>query len=157
MEDAPDPVKFLKAVRLDASDSQVYSRECAARDGEWLVSGGYAVCDPTGVTHRTPNCHCLTSFIGVRGRCTIAEVVEMEKSEYQQVIERLVRHFVDDLGAPTLEAAGAVAEEEAAYTAELCDSFSAGVWITVERTPGGDGIREHYSVFKRLMIGGHKL
>jgi hypothetical protein len=44
-----------------------------------------------------------------------------------------------------------------AYTAELCDSFSAGVWITVERTPGDDRIKEHYSVFKRLMIGGHKL
>jgi hypothetical protein len=152
-------VKFLKAVRLNASDSLVHSQAGAAREGEWLVSGGYAVCDPTGVTHRTPNCHCLTSFVGVVscGRCTIAEVVEMDKSEYQQVIERLVRHFVDDLGAPTLEAAGAVAEEEAAYTAELCDSFSAGVWITVERNPGGDGIRDHYSVFKRLMIGGHKL
>ena len=152
-------MKFLKAVRLDASDSLVYSQEGAAQDGEWLVSGGYAVCDPTGATHRKPNCHCLTSFIGVvsHGRCTIAEVVEMDESEYQQVIERLVRHFVDDLGAPTLEAAGAVAEEEAAYTAELCDSFSAGVWITVERTPGGDDIREHYSVFKRLMIGGHQL
>ena len=152
-------MNFLKAVRLDASDSLVYSQEGAAREGEWLVSGGYAVCDPTGVTHRTPICHCLTSFVGVVscGRCTIAEVVEMDKSEYQQVIERLVRHCVDDLGAPTLEAAGAVAEEEAAYTAELCDSFSAGVWITVERTPGGDGIREHYSVFKRLMIGGHRL
>jgi hypothetical protein len=152
-------VKFLKAVRLYASDSLVNSQEGAAQDGEWLVSGGYAVCDPTGATHRTPNCHCLTSFIGVvsHGRCTIAEIVEIGEVEYHEVIERLVRHCMDDLGAPTLEAAGAVAEEEAAYTAELCDSFSAGVWITVERTPGGDGIREHYSVFKRLMIGGHKL
>ena len=152
-------MKFLKAVRLDASDSQVYSREGAACDGEWLVSGGYAGCDPTGTTHRTPNCHCLTSFIGTvsRGRCTIAEVEEIDKSEYQQVIERLVRHFVDDLGAPTLAAASAVAEEEAAYTAELCESFSSGMWITVERTRGEDGIKEHYSVFKRLMIGSHKL
>ena len=152
-------MKFLKAVLLDASDSQVYSREGAARDGEWLVSGGYAVCDPTGVTHRAPNCHCLTSFIGVvgRGRCTIAEVVEIDKSEYQQVIERLVRHFMDDLGAPTLEAARVVAEEEAVYTTELCESFSSEVWITVKRTPGDDRIKEHYSVFKRLMIGSHKL
>jgi len=104
-------VNFLKAVRLDASDSLVYSQEGAAREGEWLVSGGYAVCDPTGVTHRTPICHCLTSFVGVvsYGRCTIAEVVEMDKSEYRQVIEHLVRHCVDNLGAPTLEAAGAVA------------------------------------------------
>lgn len=128
-------MKFLKALRLDASDSQVYSREGAARDGEWLVSGGYAVCDPTGVTHRAPNCRCLTSFVGVlsRGRCTIAEVVEIDTSEYQRVIERLVRHFLDDLGAPTLAAASAVAEEEATYTAELCESFSSEVWITVIR------------------------
>jgi hypothetical protein len=152
-------VKFLKAVRLDVSDTLVYSQEGAAQDGEWLVSGGYAVCDPTGATHRKPNCHCLTSFIGVlsHGRCTIAEVVEIGKVEYQQVIERLVRHFMDDLGAPTLEAARTVAEDEAAYTAELCESFSPEVWITVKRTPGDDGIKEHYSVFKRLMIGGHKL
>jgi hypothetical protein len=152
-------VKFLKAVRLDVSDTLVYSQEGAAQDGEWLVSGGYAVCDPTGATHRKPNCHCLTSFIGVVSyrRCTIAEVVEIGKVEYQQVIERLVRHFMDDLGAPTLEAARTVAEDEAAYTAELCESFSPEVWITVKRTPGDDGIKEHYSVFKRLMIGGHKL
>jgi len=31
------------------------------------------------------------------------------------------------------------------------------VWITVKRTPTEQGAREHYSVFKRLMIGGHKL
>jgi hypothetical protein len=31
------------------------------------------------------------------------------------------------------------------------------VWITVKRTPADDGVKEHYSVFKRLMIGGHKL
>ena len=118
-------MKFLKAVRLDASDTRVYSQEGAAQDGEWLVSGGYAVCDPSGATHRKPNCHCLTSFIGVvsRGRCTVAEVVEIDKVEYQQVIERLVRHFVDDLGAPTLEAARAVAGEEVSYTAAQARTF----------------------------------
>jgi hypothetical protein len=47
-------IKFLKAVRLDASDSLVYSQEGAAREGEWVVSGGYAVCDPKSVTHRSP-------------------------------------------------------------------------------------------------------
>ncbi len=152
-------MKFLRAVRLDTSDTLVYSAEGAAQDGEWLVSGGYAVCDPTGATHRQPKCYCLTSFIGVvsHGRCTIAEVVGIDKVEYQQVIECLVRHFMDDLGAPTLEAARAVAEDEAAYTADLCESFSPEVWITVKRAPGDNGITEHYSVFKRLMIGGHKL
>ena len=91
------------------------------------------------------------------GRCTIAEIVEIGEVEYHEVIERLVCHFMDDLGAPTLEAARAVAEEEAAYTADLCESFSPEVWITVKRTQGDEGIKEHYSVFKRLMIGGQKL
>ena len=152
-------MKFLKAVRLDASDSLVYSHDGAARDGEWLVSGGHAVCDPTGSSHRTPQCHCLISFVGVEshGRCTIAEVVEIDATGYRQIIERLTRHFVDDLGAPTVEAARAAAEDEAGYTADLCESFNREVWITVKRTPADDGIKEHYSVFKRLMIGGHKL
>ena len=45
-------MKFLKAARLDASDGLVYSEGGAAQDGEWLVSGGYAVCDPTGMFKR---------------------------------------------------------------------------------------------------------
>jgi hypothetical protein len=144
-------MKFLKAVRLDASDGHVYSEGGAARDGEWLVSGGYAVCDPAGSSHRTPKCRCLTSFVGAEshGRCTLAEVVEIDATEYRQIIERLTRHFVDDLGA--------AAEDEAEYTADLCESFSLEVWITVKRTPSDDGVKEHYSVYKRLMIGGHKL
>ena len=96
-------MKFLKAARLDASDGLVHSEGGAAQDGEWLVSGGYAVCDPTGSSHRTPKCHCLTSFVGVEshGRCTIAEVVEIDATEYLQIIERLTRHF--ELGRPGLE------------------------------------------------------
>ena len=152
-------MKFLRAVRLDASDSHLYADGGAARDGEWLVSGGYAVCDPTGASHRRAPCHCLTSFVGVEshGRCTLAEVVEIGETEYRQIIERLTRHFVDELGAPTLDAARGVAEDEAQYTADLCESFSSEVWITVKRTPADDGVKERYSVFKRLMIGGHKL
>jgi hypothetical protein len=146
-------------VRLDASDCLVYSHEGAARDGEWLVSGGYAVCDPSGLSHRTPKCHCLISFVGVEshGRCTIAEIAEIDEIQYQQILERLTRHLRDDLGAPTLEAARVVAEDEAQYSADLCKSFSPGVWITIKRTPADGAIKEHYSVFKRLMIGGHKL
>jgi len=152
-------MKFLKAVRLDASDDLVYSEGGAARDGEWLVSGGYALCDPTGASHRTPKCRCLTSFVGVEshGRCTVAEVVEIDETGYRQIIERLTRYFTDNLGAPTMEAARTAARDEAEYTADLCESFSPEVWITVERTPADDGVKEHYSVFKRLMIGGHKL
>jgi len=154
-------MKFLKAVRLDASDSHLYATEGAAEDGEWLVSGGYAVCNLDSGQHFRPHCRCDTSFIGLTnlGRCTIAEVVEIDEATYRRHMETLTRHFLNHLGAPSEEAARALAEEEVAYTADLCESFNPEVWITVKRTPkpGGEGFDEHYSVFKRLMIGAHKL
>lgn len=152
-------VKFLKAVRLDVSDSKIFAAEGALEDGEWVVSGGYAVCDLASGSHRQAGCRCDVSFIGLgnRKRCTLAEVVEMDETTYRQHIETLIRHFLEVLGAPSREAARAVAEEEISYTAEICESFEPGLWITVKRTPSEQGIKEHYSVFKRLMLGGHKL
>lgn len=152
-------MKFLKAVRLDDSDARILAGEGgAAEDGEWVVSGGYAVCD-LAQGHRTPRCHCDTTFIaaGARRRCTIAEVAEIDEASYEQVKHSLARHFLEELGAPTPDAARAAAADECAYTADLAGGFTAEVWITVKREPTEDGVGERYSVFKRLMIGSHKL
>jgi hypothetical protein len=152
-------VKFLKAVRLDDSDDRVLDDEGgAAAGGEWVVSGGYAACD-LAHGHRTPRCHCDTTFVaaGTRRRCTIAEVADIEEAAYEQVKQALARHLLEDLGAPSAEAAATAAEDECAYTRELAESFPTEVWITVKREPTEDGVGERYSVFKRLMIGTHKL
>jgi hypothetical protein len=152
-------MKFLKAVRLDDSDARIFAGEGgAAEDGAWVVSGGYAVCD-LAQGHRTTCCHCDSTFIaaGARQRCTLAEVAEIDDAAYEQVIQALSRHFLEELGAPTIEAARAAAEDECAYTADLAEGFPADAWITVRREPTADGVGERYSVFKRLMIGSHKL
>lgn len=152
-------MKFLKAVRLDDSDARILAEEGgAAEDGEWVVSGGYAVCD-LARGHRTPRCHCDTTFVaaGARRRCTIAEVTEIDDVVFKQLIEDLAQFLLAELGAPTLEAAQAAAADECAYTAELAGGFPLEVWITVKREPSADGVGERYSVFKRLMIGSHKL
>jgi Family of unknown function (DUF6505) len=152
-------VKFLKAVRLDDSDSRLLATTGgAAEDGEWVVSGGYAACD-LARGHRTPQCRCDTTFLaaGSLRRCTIAEVVEIGESDYGRIGEALARHFVEDLGAPSWEAAREAAGDECAYTADLAGGFSAGVWITVTREPTEEGVGERYKVFERLMIGSHKL
>jgi len=152
-------MKFLKAIRLDDSDARILAEEAgAAEDGEWVVSGGYAVCDITR-GHRTPRCHCDTTFIsaGTRRRCTIAAVADIDQAVYQQVEQSLARHFLEDLGAPTPEAAAEAAADECAYTAELAAGFPDDVWITVKRELREDGVGERYSVYKRLMIGSHKL
>lgn len=152
-------MKFLKAVRLDASDARIYAAEGgAAAEGEWVVCGGYAVCD-LAQGHRMPHCHCDTTFLAVASarRCTIAEVAAIDDTEYAVLKERLARHFQDEFGAPSAEAAHAAAEEECAYTAELAAGFPDAVWLTVRREPAADGVGERYSVFNRLMIGSHKL
>jgi len=152
-------MKFLKAVRLDDSDARIYAQEGgAAEDGEWVVSGGYAVCDPAKGHRRAP-CHCGTTFVAVRshGRCTLAEVADIDPAVYDELKELLVSHFLDDLGAPSPGAAREAAEDECAYTAGLAAGFPDEVWITVQRDPTADGVGERYAVFKRLMIGAHKL
>lgn len=150
-------MKFLKAVRLDTTDSRVFGADAAA-EGEWVVSGGYAVAGPAA-GERGPLTHRDNSFIGVasHGRCSIAEVCEIDAATYRDLIERLTQHCLNALGAPSPEAARTTAEEECAYTIDLCESFSPAVWITVRREETADGVAEHYSVFKRLMIGAHKL
>jgi hypothetical protein len=152
-------MKFLKAVRLDDSDDRLLAESGgAARDGEWVVSGGYAVCD-LKAGHRIERCRCDSTFVaaGARRRCTIAEVADIEAGAYEAVKEVLARHFLEDLGAPTPDAARAAAEDECAYTADLAGGFPPEVWITVKRQATEDGVGERYSVFKRLMIGTHKL
>ncbi len=152
-------MKFLKAVRLDDSDARIYAGEGgAAEDGEWVVSGGYAVCD-LAAGHRRAPCHCDTTFIAAksRGRCTIAEVADITPAIYDEIRKWLTRHFLDDLGAPSIEAAREAAEDECAYTADLAAGFPNEVWITVKREPTANGVGERYSVFRRLMIGAHKL
>ena len=79
-------MKFLKAVRLDDSDARIFAAEGgAAEDGEWVVSGGYAVCD-LAQGHRAARCHCDSTFVaaGARRRCTLAEVAEIGRASCRE-------------------------------------------------------------------------
>ncbi len=151
-------MRFLKSVVLDNSDACLFGAEGAASEGEWVVSGGYAVATrapraPGSVDKRD------NTFVGVtsHGLCTIAEVCEIDATDYRRLVGELAQHFFDDLGAPSLEAATAAAEDECAYTADLCETLSVGIWLTVRREQTADGVGEHYSVYERLMIGSHPL
>jgi hypothetical protein len=152
--------KLLKAVRLDDSDDRLFSVHGAAKAGEWMVTGGYAVCDFSREPHCSPRCHCESSFLaaGSRARCTIAEVAEIGEEALEEVVEQLAWHLVRVWGAPSYELARTVAEDEIRHTEEVCETLSPEVWITVRRTPkeGEDAVEEQYKVYDRLMIGSHQ-
>ena len=151
--------KLLRAVRLDDSDEHVFKACGAAAEGEWVVSGGYAVCDFENAPRCEPRCRCESSFVALasRRRCSIAEVAEVGDDELEQQVEQLAWHLVRAWSAPSYEAARAVAEEELRHTAEVCETLSPEVWITVQRArgPGGE-LEERYAVYDRLLIGTHR-
>jgi hypothetical protein len=153
--------KLLKAVRLDDSDEQVFRACGAARDGEWVVSGGFAVCGFDSAPRCDPACHCESSFLAVhsRARCSIAEVAEASEAELEEQVEALAWHLVKAWNAPSWEAARQVAEEEVRHTAGVCETLAPEVWISVkrERRVGDGALEEQYSVYDRLMIGTHTL
>ena len=152
-------MKFLKAVRLSARDRHLFGGEGALEEGAWVVSGGFAVCELSAGAHRHPECRCDVSFLGLasRRRCSVAEVVEIDDSTFRSHVETLTRHLLGDWGAPSPAVARAAAEDEVAYTVDLCESFSPEVWITVRRIVEQGAVKEHYSVFKRLLLGDHAL
>jgi hypothetical protein len=139
--------KLLRAVRLDDSDDHVFRDEGgAARDGEPVVTGGFA------------GCHSSFLAIGSRARCTIAEVREASEEEVEAEIEIFAWQLVKAWNAPSWEAARALAQEEVRHTAEVCETLAPEVWITVKRSRASDGnLDEQYSVYDRLMIGAHDL
>jgi|SRR5881394_2839017 len=153
--------KLLRAVRLDDSDEHVFRTCGAARDGDWVVSGGYAVCEFARERRCDPSCHCEASFVAVesRARCSIAEVVEVAESDLEAQADALAWYLVRAWNAPSWEEARELAAEEVRHTAEVCDTLAPEVWITVKRTPSVDGaaLEEQYSVYDRLMIGAHAL
>ena len=148
-------------MRLDDSDEHVFRACGAAAEGEWVVSGGYAVCDFDSAPRCDPACHCESSFValGSRRRCSIAEVAEVPEAQLDEHVEALAWHLVKNWGAPSWEAARAVAEEEVRHTAEVCEALAPEVWITVKRArPAGEAaLEEQYAVYDRLMIGAHRL
>jgi hypothetical protein len=151
--------KLLRAVRLDDSDDHVFRACGAARDGEPVVTGGYAVCDFARTRKCDPSCRCDSSFlaVGSRARCSIAEVVEASEAELEQQVDTLAWHLVRAWHAPSWDAARTLAEEEVRHTAEVCESLAPQLWITVQRAsrPDGEALDEQYAVFDRLMIGAH--
>ena len=99
-------MKFLRAIRLDESDAQVY--EQASQPGEWAVPGSFAFLDMDPLTLEGKQLQAFNSgFLGTQsfGWTTLVEIAEIDDDEYQQVIDRLAAHFMEHYGAPHIAAA----------------------------------------------------
>ncbi len=136
---------LARAIHFDESDMNVF--HSPARTGEWCVSGGFefsnwSEADLVGKARQA----FANGWLGVEtfGRVTFVAVTRIEPAELDMLTRRLAEHFVAVYGAPSVEAALPVAEEELRQMAELCADHAPNTVLTVARELTGAGVREQY-------------
>ena len=138
-------MKLARAIHFDESDQRVFASP--ARTGELCISGGFEFSnwsegDLVGKARQA----FANGWFGLEtgGRVTFVAVTLIEPSELDAATQELAQHFVDYYGAPSLDAARPVAEEELSQMAELCDEHGANTLLTVSRELSEAGVREVY-------------
>ncbi|MCV2864532.1 DUF6505 family protein [Albidovulum sediminicola] len=136
---------LARAIHFDESDRNVF--HTPARTGEWAIPGGFEFsnwgeADLVGKARQA----FANGWLGIEtfGRVTFVAVTRIEEAEYAALVDRLARHFVDIYGAPSLDAARPVAEEELAQMAALCEDHPPNTVLTVLRELTEAGVREQY-------------
>lgn len=146
-------MKFPRTIRLDASDAHIF--EPAAEPGELAVSGAFAFgrLEPEEITGKTRQAF-ANGFLGLGsfGRSTLVAVAEIGDEEFERAVASLARHFVEQFGAPDIEAAMQAAREEAEFAASLCD-HPVNMLLTVSREFGDGGIVERFGTVEPARAG----
>jgi len=136
---------LARAIHFDESDTFVFHNP--ARTGEWAISGGFEFSnwtdgDLTGKARQAFS----NGWLGVEtfGRVTFVAVTRIETGELDWLTERLTEHFVTIYGAPSIEVARPVAEEELRQMMEICADHAPNTLLTVMRELTEAGVKEQY-------------
>jgi hypothetical protein len=94
-------------------------------------------------------------FLGCEtfGRVTFVAITQIEESERSALSQALAQHFVDIYGAPSLEAARPVADDEIAHMMDLCEDHAPNTLLTVARELTEAGVRESFRVIEAQDAG----
>jgi len=147
-------MKLARAIHFDESDTRVYANP--ARTGEWCVSGGFEFSnwsegDLSGKQRQAFS----NGWLGVEtfGRVTFVAVTQIEEAERRALSDAIAQHFVDIYGAPSLEAARPVADDEIAHMIDLCEDHASNTLLTVARELTESGVRESFRVIEAQDAG----
>ncbi|HKK96809.1 MAG TPA: DUF6505 family protein [Marivita sp.] len=142
-------MNLARAIHFDESDQRVF--HSPARTGEWCISGGFefsnwSEADLTGKAKQAFS----NGWLGAEtfGRVSFVAVTQIEPSEREELVVSLAQHFVDLYGAPSIEAARGVAEDEIAHMSELCDEHAPNTLLTVSRELTEAGVKESFRVIE---------
>ena len=145
---------LARAIHFDESDMNVF--HSPARTGEWCISGGFefsnwSEADLAGKARQA----FANGWLGIEtfGRVTFVAVTAIEQAEWDALARQLAEHFVAVYGAPSVEAALPVAEEELRHMAELCADHAPNTVLTVARELTESGVREQYRFIESAEAG----
>jgi hypothetical protein len=138
-------VRLARTLRFDESDERVFER--AAEPDEWAISGAFEFSDWTGdmLTGKARQAF-ANGWLGLEsfGRATFVATARIEEAEFTALIDRLAAHFVEAWGAPDIEAARPVAEEELRFMASLCEDHEPNTLLVVQRELVEAGVSESF-------------
>ncbi|MGI9520707.1 MAG: DUF6505 family protein [Hyphomicrobiaceae bacterium] len=148
--------RLLRTLRFDGTDTFVF--EHAAAPDEWAVSGAFAFADRDRATVTGKLRQAFANgFLSVEsfGRSTFVCVGEIGTTERTRLEHVLAQHFVDDYGAPDLDAALPAARAEFDFVAGLAHDLPINTVIVVHREFDKDGeIREQFRTIEKRIDGG---
>ena len=138
-------MKFARVIRLDDSDMNVF--DTPAEPGEWAIPGTFEYSNWTEAEldgkARQAFAH---GWLGLEsfGRGSVVAVAPITEAERADLVERLARYFVTTWGAPNLDAAYPVAEEEIAHMGEMCADQDQNTLMVIERELTEAGVKERF-------------
>jgi hypothetical protein len=138
-------MNFARVIRLDESDLEVF-RE-AAEPGEWAIPGSFAYSNWTEAElEGKPAQEFKHGWLGLTsfGRASVVAVSTITQAEREALVDILAFHFTEAWGAPNLEAARPVAEDEIAHMIEMCSEQPINTLIVVERTLTEAGVNDRF-------------
>jgi len=147
-------MKLARAIHFDESDTRVYANP--ARTGEWCISGGFEFSNwSEGDLAGKQRQAFANGWLGCEtfGRVTFVAVTQIEEAERSVLSQALAQHFVDIYGAPSLEAARPVADDEIAHMIDLCEDHAPNTLLTVARELTESGVRESFRVIEAQDAG----
>lgn len=147
-------MRLARAIHFDESDLNVFANP--ARTGEWCISGGFEFSnwgegDLVGKQRQA----FANGWMGLEtgGRVTFVAVTQLEAQEFDTLVDLLAQHFVQFYGAPSVEAARPVANEELHHMAELCEDHAPNTLLTLTREMSEAGIKESYRAIEAQSAG----
>ena len=142
-------MRLARTLRFDDSDDQVF--DLPAQPDEWAISGAFEFSNWTAdmLTGKSRQAF-ANGWLGLEGfgRATFIATAQIEQAEYDALIGRLAQHFVNHYGAPDLDAARPVAEEELRFMREMCEDHAPNTLLVVTRELVEAGINESFRAIK---------